>query len=330
MMSDGLAFAALIGFACSNSLETALLTLSFAEEKKFVKSLGRRPLSAPLARFYTYMFAEWRKNPTYFLTVLLVFNAAFSMLWCVLGLTRFEEVPFTPLLVGVALFLFGELLPKLLARRFPDKVALLFLLPLYGPMVALRRVLSPLVRSFERLTNLHLPRSLAYPFTAKEIKMLLADPELNQDLRPRSRLILETMANFSSRRVKEAMRPAKDVFALDARQSDMKKIVALTAAAGYSRIPVSRDGTLDQTMGILYAKDILFTFATSGLLNLQDTLRDCPAVDENDRLGQVLRRFQREAIHIALVKDKSGKVKGIISLEDILENIVGDIRDEYK
>ena len=323
-----LAAAALAGFAASNALETALLYLSFAEEKKLAKSLAKTQWLWTLARLYAGAFEQWKRHPTGFLTVILVINGTLSMLWCVLVLAHLGAHAWAPLAVGACLFVVGELFPKVAARKFPEFFILILILPFYGFFAVLGRVARPLVRP-ERHGRWRLPRSLRYPLSDQELKTLLADRELTQDLRPRSRFIVESLLEFSSRRVKEAMRPAAEVFVLDRRDISLKTVIERIAARPYSRIPVSSDGTLARTIGILYAKDLLFTFATSGLVNLDDLLRECPVVEESERLTSVMERFRRGAIHLALVKDKAGNAKGIISLEDILEEMVGEIKDEH-
>ncbi|MBI4063081.1 MAG: DUF21 domain-containing protein [Elusimicrobia bacterium] len=329
MMAALTAGLSLAGFALSNGLETALLTLSFSDEKKLARSLAGFVYGKELARFYQQIFELWRRRPTDFLAVILAAQSFFSILWCVLGLSRGEHLVWTPLAVGAALFLLGELLPKTLARRFPERVVLFFLPPFYGFFVLFRHTVVPLASFVERLTNWHLP-GLKYPLTKKEIKALLADPELSSDLRPRSRFILESLLEFSSHKVRQAMRLSGDVFVLDMRQTQSKVILEQVSRQAYSRVPVSSDGTLANIIGILHARDLLFAYATSGLIRLQDILRACPVVHEDENLASVMERFRQGGVHIALVKDKAGAVKGIISLEDVLEEIVGEIKDEFK
>ncbi|MBI4669882.1 MAG: DUF21 domain-containing protein [Elusimicrobia bacterium] len=330
MSAAVIAALALAGFAVSNALETALLTLSFTEEKNILKSVSKRPVFKPLVKIYRWAFDEWRRHPSNFLAAILITQTLFSMLWCVIGLSRFKPVPAAPLAVGGALFLFGELVPKVLARRFPAKIIIVLAPPFYSFFTALRRIFLPFAQRLEKFTDWHLAKTVKQPFTEKEIRLLLKDRELTRDLRPRSRLILELMLEFSSARVKEAMRPAAEVFVLDTNSGSLEEMLARIVDKAYSRIPAAPGAALDKTTGILYAKDLLFTFATGGLVNLHDIIRECPVVEENQRLGETLDRFRRDAIHIALVKDKTGKVKGIISLEDIVEKIVGEIRDEYR
>lgn len=327
-MRELLAGLALLGFALSNALETALLSLSFAEEKKLVKSLPKKGWLKGPGILLGRAFDAWRRHPTGFLTTILVINGTLSMLWCVLGLGELEIAPWAPVAVGLALFFFGELVPKVLARRFPEWAAAIFIVPFHAIFYFLGKIVKPLLY-LERVTPWRLPGALRYPLTDKEIKTLLEDRELTQDLRPRSRFIVESLLDFSSRRVKEAMRPSSQVFFLDVRSASRSAVLEQLCRHPYSRIPVSSDGTLNGVTGILYVKDLLFTFATSGLLSLEDLLRPCPAIEENERLSTVLERFRREAIHLALVRDKAGHAKGIISLEDILEEMVGEIRDEH-
>lgn len=334
MLAETVALGALAGFAASNALETAFLTLSLSEEKRLARSFAGpswKKMQIVLA-WYQHAFMEWKKAPIAFLISILIFNSAFSLLWCIAGMQRFGFAFWAPLVVGAALFLGGELVPKVLARRFPAGTLLLFILPFYGIYFLSRRLLAPLAHFLEKLTNWRLPVSSHYVMTEKELKTLIADRELSpQQLKPRSRFALEAILDFSSRRVKEAMQPASSAFVLNL--SQMRTINDLRTYLQqhpYSRIPVSSDGRLENIMGILHVKDLLFTFATSGLVNLQDILRSCPVVADTDKLSVALELFKGGMTHIALVKDKAGHIRGLITLEDILEEIVGEIRDEFK
>ncbi|MBI4369311.1 MAG: DUF21 domain-containing protein [Elusimicrobia bacterium] len=330
-MTTCLMLLAVTGFLMTNALETTLLTLSFSDERRLVKGLSLKgAFWKGLSRYYQGAFDRWRHHPAHFLSLVLVLNSFCSGLWCVMALSRFGLTPLAGLIVGAVLFVGGELLPKVLARRFPEQAALCLLPPFYVFFEVTQGVLGPLVRVVERFARWPQSLGLRYPLTEQELKKLLQDRDMTSDLRPRSRLALESIFDFSSRRVRQAMRPAKDVFVLDVRRGDLGVVLKAVANKPYSRIPVSRDGSLQEVMGILYVKDLLFAFATSGLLHLQDLLRECPVIEETERLGRAMERFRQGGIHLALVRDRSGEIKGLISLEDILEEIVGDIQDEYQ
>lgn len=328
-MTNLLAILSLLGFAASNALETALMTLSPSQEKKLLQTFQKNKFPLFMVKWCRTAFSDWKRHPLPFLMAILIFNAAFSMLWCLVGIQWMGFAAWAPLVVGLILFMAGELVPKVWARRFPETILLLILLPFYFLFRFTRGLFAPLADYFERMKHWKTPAWLHYPMTEREVKHLLADPELTQDLRPRSRLVLEAMLDFTHRRVREAMRPSSQVFFVSLKEKDLQGMLRRILDSGYSRIPVSSDDTLDHVVGILYIKDLLFTVATSGLVNLQDILRTCPFVEEGQALGPIMVRFREGGIHIALVKNRQGRVTGIISLENILEEFVGEIQDEF-
>lgn len=329
MISEALAIVSLTGFAASNALETAFMTLSVAQEKKLAERLRKRGFPAWVADLYRRAFEDWKRHPVPFLMAILIFNSAFSMLWCLTGLEKFGYSIWAPFVVGLILFLAGELVPKVWARRFPEAVLVVVLLPFYTLFSVTRNLFSPLARYFERMTRWHTPQWMQYPMSEREVKRLLSDAELSQDIRPRSRMILEAMLEFSSRHVKQVMHPISEVFFINLQEGSVKDFIPKILDSGYSRIPVSRNATLEGVLGMLVVKDLLFTHATSGLVSLQDILRDIPIVEESQMLGSLLPRLREGGVHIALVKNKQGRITGLLSLEDVLEELVGDIKDEF-
>ena len=140
--------------------------------------------------------------------------------------------------------------------------------------------------------------------------------------------MIQGIIGLSETQVHEIMKPRIDVVALDI-NDPIREQVKTIVECGHSRIPVY-DENIDDIVGILYAKDLLtFFFDENKVFNLRDILRECFFVPETKRISDLLREFREKNVHIALVVDEYGGFSGIVCLEDILEEIVGEIRDEY-
>ncbi len=158
-MREWVALLSLAGFAFTNAMETALLSLSFAQEKRIAKGIASGvPLWGKLVgKAYKRAFDDWKKYPMAFMMTILIANSAFSLLWCVLGLERMGLVSWAPLVIGAGLFLCGELIPKVLARRHPDKILLVTILPFYVIFSVIHRYMYPVVSLLEKATHWKIP-----------------------------------------------------------------------------------------------------------------------------------------------------------------------------
>ena len=147
-------------------------------------------------------------------------------------------------------------------------------------------------------------------------------------LEPAARKMIQGVVQLSRTTVKEVMVPRTDAvfLALDATQQEL---LAAVADSGHSRFPVYKD-TLDNVVGVLYAKDLLFHLAREGQYPaVERIIRKAYFVPETKKLDSLLREFQRRRVHIAVVVDEYGGTSGIVCLEDVIEEIVGDIQDEF-
>jgi len=139
--------------------------------------------------------------------------------------------------------------------------------------------------------------------------------------------LIKSILQFSDITAKEIMVPRPDIVALDI---DMPRdsIVHRVIEEGYSRLPVYR-GTIDHIIGIVYSKDLLSLLEHRDLIILQDIIRPAFFVPESIKISKLLRQFQQNKVHLGIVIDEFGGTEGLITIEDIIEEIVGDILDEY-
>ncbi len=228
--------------------------------------------------------------------------------------------------VGVVTFLillFGEILPKVYANRNNIKFANLVAYPIH----LLNVILSPLNMPMRAVT-IYLENKLGKQKTNISVNQLSQALELtsSEDTTDEEQKILEGIVSFGNTDASQVMSPRIDVFALEIEES-FKDILPKILDKGYSRIPVYRDN-IDQVEGVLYVKDLLPHIDKTDF-NWTTLLREPFFVPENKKLDNLLKDFQGMKNHLAVVVDEYGGTSGVITLEDIIEEIVGDISDEF-
>ena len=258
-------------------------------------------------------------------------NIAIVLLFAYLGEFFFNSFhnPLFKFLVEVVtvtflILLFGEIIPKIYASRnnigFSSFMA--------RPLQILDTVFSPISLPM-RFITLKLQRALGDKKSNLSIDQLSQALELtNQDdTTDEEQKILESIVSFGNTDTKQVMRPRMDIFALDA-ELHFSQILPQIIENGYSRIPVYQD-SIDKVIGILYTKDLLAYLNKNDDFNWTSLLRSPFFVPENKKLDDLMQEFQVRKVHLAVVVDEYGGTSGIVSLEDIIEEIVGDISDEY-
>ena len=139
--------------------------------------------------------------------------------------------------------------------------------------------------------------------------------------------MLSKVFDFSEEVVKNVMTPKKDIVSIGV-DSNFDDMIDKVLESGYSRLPVYKDNP-DNIIGIIKMKDLLNMLFNKGLVVLQDMIYPATFVNESKKVTELLREFQKGHTHIAIVADAKGWVKGLVTLEDLLEEIVGEIEDEY-
>lgn len=230
---------------------------------------------------------------------------------------RFEFL-FKTVVVTFLLLLFGEILPKVLAQTQPRRFAEL----LARPMLAIRWLLTPFSYILVRTGSLIKRTSHHDEISMDE----LADAvDMTKDSSPEEHEMLEGIVNFVNTEVDEIMRPRMDIKAvpLTATMSELKREVI---SSGFSRIPVY-DEDIDNIRGLIYVKDLI-PHLSEGEFGWQQLIRKPYFVPEHKKINDLLEDFQSNKVHIAIVVDEYGSTVGLVSLEDIIEEIVGEISDE--
>jgi CBS domain containing-hemolysin-like protein len=164
-------------------------------------------------------------------------------------------------------------------------------------------------------------------YSEDDVKQLLEEGKKSGVIDSTERELIESVLEFTDTTVKEIMVPRTDVIAVEL-SVPREKLIRVVIDEGYSRVPVYQ-GTIDNIVGIVYTKDLLSMFEHRDIILLQDIIRPPYFVPESKKISVLMRELQTKKQHMAVVIDEFGGTEGIITMEDILEEIVGEIRDEY-
>jgi putative hemolysin len=230
----------------------------------------------------------------------------------------------------VALFniLFGELVPKAVAFVYAERLAFLFA----WPVDVLGRILAPLVWLLTTLTQaitrlFGIADSQQERVTAEELMILVERGSEQGVIEAEEQQMIGAVLELGERRVHEVMIPRIDIKAVPLTAS-FDEMIDVIVGEGHSRIPVY-DETIDNVSGILYAKDLLPALAKGEQPDIRSLLRTPQFVPESISVDDLLHSFQRSKVHIAIVLDEYGGTAGLVTIEDLIEEIVGEIQDEY-
>ena len=272
------------------------------------------------------------KNPEKLLSTILVANNTMNIAVILLAaylssqIFDFESEPIIGFIINVGiitflLLFFGEIMPKVYASRNHVKMALF----MAYPMTVLEKVFHPvtsiLIFSSSFVKKRSVTRRLNLSMDDLSDALELTSDDFKEDDK-----ILKGIVNFGNINVNAIMCPRIDVTAIDIK-TGFDKIVPVIINSGFSRIPVYLD-SFDTVQGILYAKDVLPYSNNTGSFKWQGLIRSPYFIPETKKINDLLKEFQTKKIHMAVVIDEYGGTSGIVTLEDILEEIVGEISDE--
>jgi putative hemolysin len=233
-------------------------------------------------------------------------------------------------MLGVALFtlIFGEMLPANIALGHTEGIAI----GAAGIINGLAHVLAPMLRMMQWISG-----KFAAPFvgrsdpslvTEEEIKMMVDAGSEGGVIEDEEKEMIYSVIEFGDTVAREVMIPRIDMVALECNTS-LRDALNTIIQAGHSRIPVFEE-SIDHIRGLLYAKDLLIRLRDGDMDHpIKDILRPAHFVPESKKAGDLLTDLQQRKIHLAVVVDEYGGTAGIVTLEDLIEEIVGEIRDEY-
>jgi len=224
-----------------------------------------------------------------------------------------------PLFSAFLVLILGEIIPKISARLSSDVWALKTSRSLEIFYDLTTFLTEGLVRASNRLIGLMGVRrgGAGSLLSAEQIKEILSDSHISHP----ARFVLHNILDFGRATAQQVMVPREEIFSVDLRQG-REKVIAAIIQSGYSRVPAHR-GSLDHLEGIIYSKDLLAMTAKGDLIVLEDILRPALKLPIKTPLATALRQFKKGEHHLAVIVDKSGRVRGLLTIQDVLESIAG-------
>ena len=310
------------GFAAA--AETALTSVSRIRMRSLAEEGNRS--AAVVVRLHD--------DPNGYLSTILSLNTVAvivaSTAATLIGARHVHSVPTwtVTVLLSVIVLVFCEIAPKSISLRYNQRVALF----MARPVMLLTRVLKPIVTVLMvvsilllRVTGRKLPR----PFvTEDELKLLVEVGEQEGVVDQEEREMIHGVLEMTDKPVREVMVPRVDVIAIEVTKS-LDEVIETVIQYGHSRIPIYED-RIDQIIGVIYAKDLLRPGVQGdGQDSLRTLAREAYFTPELKHVGELLSEMRERRVHIAIVVDEHGGTAGVVTMEDLIEEIVGPIRDEY-
>lgn len=322
---------ALFGVFCLTIVNHALRALKKNKLEILFRDVGRLfffPKSGVQRLFLASLAAKY----------LLIFVIALVTAFTVLQETGFPSGIFVMLFAAFVTLVLGDFLPKLLVSFFPKKSFKIFAIfsSLYLWITfPLTGLLFKLPKAFQNALSIE-GVAVQPSHVNHEIIQMLEDPEMKASLDPHNKKLITSVLNFKDRIVREVMLPRVSVFSLPHTHT-IRSAAEILLVEGYSRVPVYKE-SIDAIIGILMYKDIfnLYVKCLKGEipkeqldLSIESLLKPVFYTPETKKVSHLLQEFRNKQIHLAVVVDEYGGTEGIVTIEDILEEIVGDIADEY-
>jgi putative hemolysin len=316
----------LFGSAFFSGSETAIFSYGEHQWRRLVEDDGPH---AVLAR-------TWVEQPVRVLSTILVgnniVNTLIGSMTTALVLRHFGGGPWSEYGVPVAVFLaasmvilFGEIIPKAVGKRYASRIALPAMVVLRG----LGRVLAPVTWLTTRITDLLLRRTdadnSAQRVTAGDLDYLVKVGQREGSIADEQAALLRRVFQFDDKIVRDIMVPRARVTAVDL-EWPVPRIIAVAHASGHSRLP-AYENDLDRVRGVLHIKQLVGV-ADQGRDAVARLMRTPLFVSESLMISDLLKRFKERRVHLAIVVDDGGQTVGVVTLEDVLEQIVGHIFDE--
>jgi len=224
----------------------------------------------------------------------------------------------------------GELAPKSLAIRHPKATTLFVAIPLNLFYIVFKPAIWALngtANQILKIVGIQPVSESERTHSEEEIRLLIAEGTKSGEIDKTEQALIENIFEFNDKTAGEVMVPRNSMFAIDVDES-REKIIQKVIEEGFSRIPVYKD-SIDNIIGIIYSKDIISAAEHRDIIVLQDIIRPAHFIPETKHIGDILKDFQRKHIHLGIVVNEHGGVEGLVTLEDIIEEIVGEIEDEY-
>jgi putative hemolysin len=318
--------ACVVGAAVASATETAMTSVGRLRVRHLAEEGSRA--AAVLQRL--------QQDPNRFLSTILVLNTVAlilaSSVTTLLAQTYLpHELGFwgdlaVSLVLSVFLLIFAEVTPKTLAFRNADRIALM----MAGPVEALSSVLRPVLWFITLVSRAVTGGRAAHaPYlTEEELMTVLSVSEEQGVIEEEERQMIHGIIEIGDKTVREVMVPRTDITAIE-RSTPLKEIVKIFKGTGHTRLPVYV-GDLDHIVGLIHGKDLLLFLANGHEeFDIEKMMRPMKYTPASKKVDELLHQMQTEKVHMMIVLDEYGGTAGLVTLEDLLEEIVGEIRDEY-
>ncbi|HYK84251.1 MAG TPA: hemolysin family protein [Ktedonobacteraceae bacterium] len=316
----------LILCAMASAAETSFTSISRIKLKNLVEEGDRKGIE----------IEHLLANPNKFLSTILIVNSVAvivaSSMATVLALRFSASLGelLSTIVISLVVLIFCEITPKTAAVQNPLRWAKVFV----GPVRGVAWLLQPIVWSLGAITN-SLVRLMGGqvkhkgPFvTEEELRLLVTVGEEEGVLEEEETEMIHSIFEFADTTVREVMIPRIDMVTLES-DATVDEAVDLALQGGFSRIPVYKE-SIDEIVGVLYTKDMLKQLRENhDTMSIRDLVRPAYFVPETKKLDDLLREMQQKHVHLVIVVDEYGSVAGLVTIEDLVEEIVGDIQDEY-
>lgn len=247
------------------------------------------------------------------------------------GAAEYVALPLSFVVITFLHIALGEQAPKVMAIRAARPTALIVSVPL----VAFYKVLWPFIWVLHEASNLLLrivgvraPTPGEQMPTEEELRLILSESAAGGQLSRRERLMMENVLDLEDKVTRQVMVPRRDIVSLNTRRTIQENLQVISESQ-YTRFPLC-DGDLDRVVGMVHTKDVLGAISSgTPLTSLTRLARKIPVFPETMRLDVLLREFQRNRTHVAMVVDEYGTVSGMVTFENVLEELVGPIQDEF-
>ncbi len=312
-----------IGSGFFSGSEAVLMSLGIDRARQLIEQGGSK------AKAMTFMI----EKPNELLTTILVGNNIVNILAASMSTviaTRIfasDAVGISTGVVTVVILIFGEIIPKTFARAHAEKLSVFIIYVLRLKYYCLYPIIHGMVFILKTVLgeNAELTGSLV---TKNDIEYMINRAEQDKSMDSKQLDLLNSILDFPTIKVKDIMIPRLEVRYVQ-KDLSFNELINFVEQDGYSRYPVC-DGELEDTIGFLHVKDLAFVRGTDkGSFSIQKNLKDPFFVYEHMKIQAVFDYMNRKKVHLALVKDENGVIVGIITLEDIIEEIVGEIQDEH-
>ena len=258
-----------------------------------------------------------------------IVNIAFASLSTMLFTNLFgvSGVGIATLVSTVVVLIFGEILPKSMAKEFSDSFALTVTYPLYWIMLVLTPVVYIFIGIKKGVMRVFKPQKKQVSVTEQELKYIIEEIEDEGVLEKQESELVRSALDFDEITAEEILTPRVDVVSVEAGAS-IETIKNLFVEEHYSRIPVYED-SIDNIIGVLYSKDFFTAYIKGGEFAVREMLQSVIFIPPKKKISELFSELQKSKSHLAVVTDQYGGNMGIVTLEDILEELVGEIWDEY-